>query len=224
MRGGIYIVPWKLKMKKISLIAAIILLVAGAFDTVNAQQKKRVIQLSGVVLEEDSVSGGRPLPGVHVYVPKAGRGITTNHMGFFSMPVLENDEITISAVGYSSQQFIVPPNSKEYETIVVTMVQDTTYLQEVVIMSFPTEEVFKQAVLALNIPSDENGIVQRNFNDELMALMLKTTPQDGYMNQRYYLDQWAGSANNRFQPVTNPFLNPFNWAKFFSSLKKDKKK
>jgi len=211
-------------MKRIPLITAIILLVVCAFDTVNAQQKKRVIQLSGVVLEEDSVAGGRPLPGVHVYVPKAGRGITTNHMGFFSMPVLENDQITISAVGYSSQQFTVPQNSKEYETIVVTMVQDTTYLQEVVIMSFPTEEVFKQAVLALNIPTDENGIDQRNFNNELMALMLKTTPQDGYMNQRYYLDQWAGSANNRFQPVTNPFLNPFNWAKFFSSLKKDKKK
>jgi CarboxypepD_reg-like domain len=211
-------------MKKISLFAVIILLVVCAFGTVNAQQKKRVIQLSGVVLEEDSVSGGRPLPGVHVYVPKAGRGITTNGMGFFSMPVLENDEITISAVGYSAQHFTVPANSKEYETIVVTMVEDTTYLQEVVIMSFPTEEVFKQAVLALNMPMDENGIVLRNFNDELMALMLKTTPQDGYMNQRYYLDQWAGSANNRFQPVTNPFLNPFNWAKFFSSLKKDKKK
>jgi CarboxypepD_reg-like domain len=211
-------------MKKITLIAALIFLITGTFYSVNAQQKKRVIQLSGVVLEEDSVSGGRPLPGVHVYVPKAGRGITTNNMGFFSMPVLENDEITISAVGYSTQHFTVPPNSKEYETVVVTMVQDTTFLQEVVILSFPTEEVFKQAVLALNMPMDENGIVQRNFNDELMALMLKTTPQDGYMNQRYYLDQWAGSANNRFQPVTNPFLNPFNWAKFFSQLKKDKKK
>ena len=212
-----------LNMKKISFVAALIFLVTGALYTANAQQKKRVIQLSGVVLEEDSISG-RPLPGVHVYVPKAGRGITTNGMGFFSMPVLENDEITISAVGFSTQHFTVPPNSKEYETIVVTMVQDTTYLQEVVIMSFPTEEVFKQAVLALNIPTDNNNISQRNFNDELMALMLKTTPQDGYMNQRYYLDQWAGSANQKFQPVTNPFLNPFNWAKFFSSLKKDKKK
>ena len=210
-------------MKKISLIAVVVFLVTGTFYSVNAQQKKRVIQLSGVVLEEDSVSN-RPIPGVHVYVPKAGRGITTNNMGFFSMPVLENDEITISAVGYGTQYFTVPPNSKEYETIVVTMVQDTTYLQEVVILSFPTEEVFKQAVLALNMPMDVNGIDKRNFNDELMALMLKTTPQDGYMNQRYYLDQWAGSANNRFQPVTNPFLNPFNWAKFFGSLKKDKKK
>ena len=210
-------------MKKISLIVALALLFVGAFDTVHAQQKKRVIQLSGVVLEEDSISG-RPIPGVHIYVPKAGRGTTSNGMGFFSMPVLENDEIIISAVGYGRQHFTVPPNSKEYETIIVTMVMDTTYLQEVVILSFPTEEVFKEAILALNMPLDEDGISERNFNQELMALMLKTTPMDGYSNQRYYLDQWAGSANNRFQPVTNPFLNPFNWAKFFSSLKKDKKK
>ena len=209
-------------MKKVYVLAMAAILVLGTLNSLFAQQKKRVIQLSGIVLEEDSVSG-RPIPGVHVYVQKAGRGTTTNGMGFFSMPVLENDEIIISAVGYNRQRFTVPANSKEYETIVVTMVQDTTFLQEVTIMSFPTEEVFKQAVLALNVPMD-NGIDRRNFNEELMALMLKTTPMDGYSNQRYYLDQWAQSANNRFQPVTNPFLNPFNWAKFFSQMKKDKKK
>jgi hypothetical protein len=209
-------------MKKVYVLAIAAILVCGAINDAFAQQKKRVIQLSGIVLEEDSVSG-RPIPGVHVYVPKAGRGTTTNGMGFFSMPVLENDEIIISAVGYNRQFFTVPANSKEYETIIVTMVQDTTFLQTVTIMSFPTEEVFKQAVLALNVPID-NGIDRRNFNEELMALMLKTTPMDGYSNQRYYLDQWANSANSKFQPVTNPFLNPFNWAKFFSQMKKDKQK
>ncbi len=209
--------------RPVLFIAVLSLLVCSAVTTVFGQQKKRIIQLSGVVLEDDSVAG-RPIPGVHVYVPKAGRGVTTNGMGFFSMPVLENDAIVISAVGYSRQDFVVPPDSKEYETIVVTMVQDTTYLQEVVIMSFPTEEVFKQAVLAMNIPMDDNGVDKRNFNQELMALMLKTTPMDGYQNQRYYLDQWANSSNSKFQPVTNPFLNPFNWAKFFTQLKKEKNK
>lgn len=215
--------PVKLNMKPFYIFIVMAVLVVGVADSALAQQKKRVIQLSGVVLEEDSISG-RPIPGVHVYVPKAGRGQTTNGMGFFSMPVLENDEIVISAVGYARQNFKVPANAKEYETIIVTMVQDTTYLQEVVIMSFPTEEVFKQAVLALNMPVDDHGVDKRNFNQELMALMLKTTPMDGYQNQRYYLDQWANSANARFQPVSNPFLNPFNWAKFFSQLKKDRNK
>ena len=199
------------------------MILVGMLVPAHAQQKKRVIQLSGVVLEEDSISGS-PLPGVHVYVPKAGRGTTTNGMGFFSMPVLEGDELVISAVGFDRQYFTVPANSPEYQTIVVTLVSDTTLLETVTILDFPTEEVFKQAVLAMNMPLDDKGIDQRNLNQELLALMLKTTPMDGTLNQRYYLDQWAGSANNRFQPVTNPFLNVFNWAKFFSGLKQNKKK
>jgi len=211
------------KTRELCLIAVFALLICSAAHTANAQQKNRVIQLSGVVLEEVDSASGRPLPGVHVYVPKAGRGTTTNGMGFFSLPVLENDEVIVSAVGFDHQYFTVPVGAPEYQTIVVTMIQDTTYLQEIVIVPFPTEEVFKQAVLAMNMPLD-NGIDKRNFNEELMALMLKTAPMDGYQNQRYYLDQWAGSANAKFQPVTNPFLNPFNWAKFFSGLKKDKKK
>lgn len=204
-------------------MGALLLILLGTLAPAQAQQKKRVIQLSGVVLEEDTISGS-PLPGVHVYVPKAGRGTTTNGMGFFSMPVLEGDELVISAVGYDRQYFTVPANSPEYQTIVVTLVSDTTLLETVTILDFPTEEVFKQAVLAMNMPLDDKGIDQRNLNQELLALMLKTTPMDGTLNQRYYLDQWAGSANNRFQPVTNPFLNVFNWAKFFSGLKQNKKK
>ena len=204
-------------------IVCLLVMLLGVILPGKAQQKKRVIQLSGVVLEEDSVSGS-PVPGVHIYVPKAGRGTTTNGMGFFSMPVLEGDQIVISAVGYDRQDVTVQPDWPEYQTIIVTLTQDTTFLPEVVIFPFPTEEVFKQAVLAMNMPLDNSGIDKRNFNEELLALMVKTTPMDGYQNQRYYLDQWANSANNRFQPVTNPFLNVFNWAKFFSSLKQNNNK
>ena len=215
----------EVKSSHYNLIAFFILsfTVFGITQTVFAQQK-RVIQLSGVVLGQDDRDSVLTLPGVHVYVPKAGRGQTTNSVGFFSMPVLVGDEIVISYVGFERQQFVVPENATEYQTIIVTLVQDTTMLQEVVIMPFPTEEVFKQAVLALNIPLEDGQIDKKNLNAQLLALMMKSTPMDGYQNQRYYLNQWASSTNARYQPVTNPFLNPFNWAKFFTSLKKDKKK
>ncbi|MFZ1805779.1 MAG: carboxypeptidase-like regulatory domain-containing protein [Cyclobacteriaceae bacterium] len=183
-----------------------------------AQSKKRVIQLSGIILSEDSVSG---LPGVHIYVPKAGRGTTSNRTGYFSMPVLEGDSVVISSVGYNRRHYIVPKSVSEYLTVIVEMVPDVTYLQEVEIMPFPTEEVFKEAVLALNIPMD-NGVDPRAMNAELLALMLRTTPMDGAANYRYYMDQYTGSVNDRFQPRTNPFLNPFNWARFFRDLKRDK--
>ena len=211
------------KVQGLVFVVSLLLLLVGAIIPGNAQTKKRVIQLSGVVMEEDSVSGV-PVPGVHVYVPKAGRGTTTNGMGFFSMPVLEGDEIIVSAVGYEHQNVTVGSDWPEYQTIIITLTQDTTFLPTVDFFAFPTEEVFKQAVLAMNMPLDNNGIDKRNFNEELLALMIKTTPMDGYQNQRYYLDQWANSSTSKFQPVTNPFLNVFNWAKFFSGLKENDSK
>jgi hypothetical protein len=207
-------------LKKNYLLLAILTLVCWlSFNPDAKAQQKRVIQLSGVVL--DTARG--PLPGVHVYIPKAGRGVTTNGVGFFSLPVLVGDSVVISSVGYKRRHYIVEPSDKEFVTVVVPMVEDVTYLQEIVITPYPTEEVFKEAVLALNLPTDK-PIDEKNLNAELLALMLKTTPMDGPLNQRYALNQWATSQSDKFMPVTNPFLNPFNWVKFFNGLKKDKDK
>lgn len=204
--------------------AVVLILVAsliGFCAHAQAPATKRVIQLSGVIIASDSTSG--PIPGVHIYVPKAGRGTSSNRTGFFSMPVLVGDSVVISAVGFVRQSLIVPNYHSDFMTLVVEMVEDITYLKEVTIMPFPTEEVFKQAVLALNVPFD-NGIDPRQMNAELMALMLQTTPMDANQNYRYYMDQYAGSVNERFQPRVNPLLNPFNWARFFRDLKRDRNK
>ena len=202
----------------------LLMAVGGLFVTSVTQAqnyKRRVIQLSGIVLGEDSVSG---LPGVHVYVPKAGRGTSTNVTGFFSMPVLPGDSVVISSVGYVRQHYIVPgAPTDDFVTIVVEMSTDNTYLKEVIILPFPTEEVFKQAVLAMNLPLD-NRIDPRNLNAELMALMMRTTPMDGNLNYRYYMEQYNTSISDRTLARTNPFLNPFNWARFFRDLKRNKKK
>ena len=182
---------------------------------------KRVLQLSGMILAPDSAMG---VPGVHIYVPKAGYGTTSNPVGFFSMPVVVGDSVVISAVGFVKQHYIVPNHRSDFLTIIVEMVEDITYLKEIVFREITTEEVFKEAVLALNVPMDDRGYDPRNLNAELMALMLKTTPMDGAANYKYYMDQWSTSASDKFQPRTNPFLNPFNWARFFRDLKQNKKK
>jgi hypothetical protein len=204
-------------VKSFGFVLCVFVAFLGSVSMSQAQSKRRIIQLSGFVSDSVNV-----LPGVHVYVPKAGRGTSTSPAGFFSMPVLEGDSIVISSIGYNRQHYIVPQGANDNLTIIVEMVSDVTYLREVQIMPFPTEEVFKEAVLALNIPFD-NGIDQKNLNAELMALMLKTTPMDGAANYRYYMDQWSTSAADKFQPRTNPFLNPFNWAKFIRDIKQKKK-
>lgn len=186
-----------------------------------AQKQKRIIQLSGVVLDQDSIIS---LPGVHVYVPKAGRGTSTNGAGFFSMPVLVGDSVVISAIGYQRQHYIIPNHQSDFLTVIVEMVEDITYLKEITITPFPTEEVFKQAVLALNITTNDNQIDHKNFNAELIALMARTAPMDANLNYKYYMDQTIAGYSSKFQPQMNPFLNPFNWARFFKDLKKNKKK
>ena len=210
--------PVKLSANKYSILCGllVVLFLTIAGDTY-AQQPKRVIQLSGVTM--DTTTG--PVPFVNIYVPAAGRGVRTNAVGFFSLPVLAGDSVVISAVGYQRQYMVIPYDAEEYLTIFVSMVEDVTYLKAVEILSYPTEEVFKEAVLALNLPPEQ--IDEKNLNAELLALMLKTTPMDGPLNQRYSLNQWAASQNDKFMPVTNPFLNPFNWLKLFNGLKKSKK-
>ncbi len=208
-------------VKRVYLVALLVSVVGVLMVTVSqAQNKRRIIQLSGIVLGSDSVSG---LPGAHVYVPKAGRGTSTQPNGFFSMPVLEGDSVVISSVGYVRRHYIVPKGTPDFSTIIIEMVSDNTFLKEITILPFPTEEVFKQAVLALNVPLNENGIDRRNLNAELMALMMRTTPMDGSLNYRYYMDQYNQSIQDQSIVRTNPFLNPFNWAKFYRDLKKKKK-
>ena len=211
-----------MKLKRIYLLALLVT-VCGmmVISDSQGQNKKRIIQLSGIVLGEDSVSG---LPGVHVYVPKAGRGTSTQPNGFFSMPVLVGDSVVISSVGYERRSTIIPDWPNEFMTIIIELVTDNTFLRDVVIMPFPTEEVFKQAVLALNVPLNETGIDKRNLNAELMALMMQNTPMDGNLNYRYYMNQVNQSISDRSQARVNPFLNPFNWARFFRDLKQNKKR
>lgn len=210
-------------MKNSHLLCLIIILLLGAgANHAFAQKQKRVIQLSGVVMNTDTVDA--MLYGVNLYVPQAGRGTTTNMLGFFSLPVLVGDSIVISYVGYERQYYVVPDHPSEYLTIVVQMHEDATYLPDVVVSAFPTEEIFKEALLALNIPTEDQSIDRKAINQELLLLMLKTTPMDGQANQQYYLSQMAIAQGNQYSPVTNPLFNVFNWAKFFQSLKQNKKK
>jgi hypothetical protein len=199
------------------LVSGLVLVFAGS---TYAQGQRKIIQLSGFILSEEDESRG--LPGVHIYVPKAGRGTTSNYLGYFSMPVLEGDEIVISAIGYEKQYYKIPPNTSESLTIIIEMTTDITYLEEVRIMPFPTEEVLKEAVLALNLP-DERSVVEDNLNAQLLALMSESVPMDGAQNARWYLNNWAAYQGDRFGPRPNPLLNPFNWARFFKDLKRKKK-
>jgi hypothetical protein len=58
-------------MKKLTFFIAVLVSLFFSAHWCAAQQNRRVIQLSGIVLGKDSRDSLIQLPGVHVYVPKA---------------------------------------------------------------------------------------------------------------------------------------------------------
>ncbi|MBI1768939.1 MAG: carboxypeptidase-like regulatory domain-containing protein [Bacteroidetes bacterium] len=206
-------------MRKIYPFLVVFLVFVGLTTTQKSNaQSRRVIQLSGIVTD----TTGAFLPGVNFYVPKAGRGTSSLNNGFFSLPLLTGDSVLISCVGFHRQAYVVPQDAKEFTSILVELSPDVTFLKEVVV-TMPTEELFKEAVLALNVPLDNTGIDPKNLNAELLALMVRTTPMDGNANYRYYIEQFSTSADNKFHPIYNPFLNPLNWVKFIKDIKKKRR-
>ncbi len=181
-----------------------------------AQESKSVVQFSGVVTGEDTLG----IPGVHIYVPVAGRGTTTNQYGYFSMPALVGDSVIISAIGHHRQYYIIPGDRGESVTIGIRLEEDTTMLPLVEIFPYPTEAAFKEAILSLQLP-DALDKDSPNMGEDVLARMLRDMPMDGSSNHRYFMDQQFFQMHNRFSDprYNNPLLNPFNWAKFIKSIK-----
>ncbi len=136
------------------------------------------------------------------------------------MPVLKGDSIVISTIGYTRQHYIVPGDEGESITVVVELTADTTFLPIVEIFPYPTEELFKEAILALELP-EQLGKDSPNMGEDVLARMFRDMPMDGSMNHSYYMNQQFHQMHNRFSNpyYNNPLLNPLNWAKFIKSIK-----
>jgi hypothetical protein len=205
-------------LQKIFLILVISIFLVLLTEKSSAQVVREPIQFTGIVVGEDSISG---VPGVHIYVPKAGRGTTTNTYGYFSMPVLPGDSVVISAVGYQKQFFNIPKSRKESFTVIVELSADTTYLPTIDIFPYPSEEDFKAAILALQLPDeDQFNNMRNNLDPVLLAKIFDNTGMSANMNHRYFMQNQAMAMTDRFGPRPNPLLNPFAWSEFIKSIKR----
>ncbi|WP_026463299.1 carboxypeptidase-like regulatory domain-containing protein [Adhaeribacter aquaticus] len=187
-----------------------------------AQGKPKVVQFSGVVATGDSLFG---VPGVTVFVPKAGRGTITNTYGYFSMPVLAGDSVVIRALGYKHLTVKIPRNyNKDSYSVVLELSEDPTVLPEVRVWPYPTEREFKQAFLKLKVPERSLTGPERSLNEKVMAMIFANTdvgPAANFQNtmsmQQLQRDRQTGVAPNPY--TNNPVLNPFAWMKFIEQIK-----
>ena len=209
------------KLKKLNSFAilfclSIILLSQNVLLAQSKKKEQQVVQFTGVIVADDGIT---QIPGVHVYVPKSGRGTSTNMYGYFSMPALVGDEVIVSAIGFLKQHFVVPEGQNGRVNVLFKLEEDTVYLQNIDFTLYISEREFKEAILALNVP-DSREVLQNRLDGAALAMMLRNTPYDASLNARYYFDQQNYYMMDNYGPRSNPFLNPFNWGRFIKSLNK----
>ncbi|TAH24842.1 MAG: carboxypeptidase-like regulatory domain-containing protein [Cytophagales bacterium] len=180
-----------------------------------AQESRMLIQLTGIVVSGENALG---VPGAFVFVPKTGRGTSSDYIGYFSMPIHTGDTLLVKAIGFKQQSYVVP-QVKEKTTVIITLSADLNYLPMVEVFPWPTEKLFKEAFLALELDRKNNNYAAQNLNDVVIRRMLINQKDDGSMNHRYFMDQQyaqlPGSGVQQFR-----LLDPFAWRKFLESSKK----
>ena len=200
-------------------ILIFIFFVFALSETSAQDQSKKVIQFTGVVFGADSTS---VVPGTHVYIPKSGRGTTTNPYGFFSLPVLEGDSVIFSAVGFKRAYFIIPKHDKESSLrVIIALQDDIKFLEEVEIRPYPTESMFKEALITMELPDQkEYANIYQWLNAQYMSEAYLDIPASPNANHQYYMQMQRQAYINRYSPPQNQLLNPFAWANFINSLKR----
>jgi hypothetical protein len=182
-----------------------------------AQADDPVILVAGVIVSGDSAYG---IPGVHVFIREAGVGTVSNGAGLFRITAMPGDTITFSHVAYQTQRFVVPASDEQSISVLIDLKTDSRLLPMVEVFPFPSEEVFKEAFLALDLSDKREENMRKNLNQEAMARMVRETGMDGGGNHRYYMQNQVNQVHNQFFAPTLSLLNPFAWSEFIKSVKR----
>ncbi len=186
------------------------------------QGENQMVRFSGLVVEGDSLYG---VSGVHIYIPRAGRGSVTNALGYFSMAAMEGDTIMVSAVGYKGSQIVIPRRGEPLYSVFIDLKEDVQMLNEVVILPYKNASEFKDIVLAMDTSDPLIEQMKENLNSETLNQMAANMPMNATSNYKFLMQQNLNARNNKFFAPSIPLLNPFAWAKFIESIRnKDYKK
>jgi len=202
-------------------VALLLTLVLGTGQKLFSQtEKEQIVQLSGLVMNGDST---QTVFGVHIFNPSTGRGTISDYKGWFSKAFYAGDTLVFSSVNHKNRTFVVPNNVGDRLTVIIAMEEEITQLPDVEINPFPSEELFKEAILAMSLNEDQQNVLN-SYDPEFVQRLVQTMPLEGSadMNYRYLMNQQFNNLQYNSGPRTNPLLNPFAWAQFIKTLKKKK--
>lgn len=201
----------------------IFILFFGIWQTVFSQEDSTdfdVIQFSGVVVNADDLE---PVSFTNIMIKNTHRGTISDYYGYFSFVALKSDTIQFSAIGYKESDFIIPDTIRGNRySLIHVMNSDTILLSPTIIYPWPTEEEFKKAFIALDIPDDDIAIAHKNLAKAEMKERAMNYKMDGSMNYKNYIDKETSKLYYAGQTQPISLLNPFAWAQFIKAWKEGK--
>ena len=182
-----------------------------------AQGEDKYIQFSGFVIDSKSEEA---LPGAFISIENAGRGVISNSKGYFILNVFPGDSIMFSYLGFSKQYHVIPSEAGLNYSAVVELQEDAKVLKEVRVYPFRTEEEFKNALLAMELPDErERQILRETFSQDNINRLVAMQAMTADGNYRYAMQLQQQQFNNQANMTVNPLTNPFAWANFIQTIK-----
>jgi hypothetical protein len=211
-------VPMSLKINLVGLFTFILSLGVYAQNKKDSVLTNQLVQFSGFVVTSDSSS---ILPYTSIKIKGTNRGSYADMQGYFSLVAKENDIIVFSCIGFEPKYFTVPQTNKTAKiNTVITLVEDTFFLPEMVFKANPSPEEFEYMFSRINVPMDQLTIAQNNLRVKPLLAFGNGLQNDGLTNSSWTFNQVANRAYYAGQMQPMPVLDVFAWTKFVNSLGK----
>lgn len=207
-------------------IAGILLTVLITFSGLKAQtvtakaQNPALIQFSGVVLDQDSLT---PIPFVSILIKGTNRGTICNFSGFFSLIVNAGDELEFHSVSHKLRSYkIADTITQKYYYAIQILTKDTFQLAEVDVYPWPSKEDFKRAFLALDLSDTDMDRADKNLQKEALTYLERNQTASASENYKYVMQAYYTKVYTTGQAPSMTLLNPVAWAQFIDAWRKGK--
>ncbi|MEC3905711.1 carboxypeptidase-like regulatory domain-containing protein [Tamlana sp. 2201CG12-4] len=160
-------------------------------SNLNAQGQK--LEIEGIIIDES----GEPLPYVSVVILSENIGTSSNDEGYFYFSVaqgLKSETVTISSIGYKTQEFSVAKLAS-VATNKIVMEEAVSELDAVALESIKADLVVKKALQSL----EQNTV---NKLHQLKVLYRRASSEGG--KAKFLIEQYANLYDNGLtKPVTS---------------------
>lgn len=192
----------------------------GQSQTVSTTASSNLVQFSGVVLDQDSLT---PIPFVSILIKGTNRGTVTNYYGFFSLVANPGDELQFFSINHKNRTYKLADTIRQkYYYALQVLTKDTLTLKEVDVYPWPSREEFRKAFLALDLKDTDLERADRNLNKETLTYLERTQGSDAAINYRIVMQNYYTKVYTTGQAPSNRLLDPIAWASFIDAWRKGK--